>query len=665
MHKIFKKVFLLDLLFLSLLTTISLALISFYFDAQYLQTGYADWIVQSFRIKLLEDYGFTSWVHAWSNGISIWRSYQFIPHYLTLGIAELLHLEIHRAMVIMTIVQFVGLRLLIYFILRLLSFSPLTAFICAILSFAIGQYWSGIGDYSLLFAFTFFPLIIFAWTKYHQGKIKYVYPYIAGSCFYMHPLLGFSAMGLWVLSVILSEKKIISWPIFIQFLIILATSSLFWFPIVSKLSYFYSNPVFSTQYFLDFAISKYSYYGLSLFLFLALGLSFFWMFKPLPAKLGWAKVLLVFSLIYLTLIIVGVSLDLPGALYQFQYSRGTTLIGIAILFTFAVVVERIIQLKSRVFKGVVVFIFLLSLIEGLWFTSIYSPQPIKKAEDVVAVAHDKQLIDTASARVFTPTIHWSSYLGPADAKYPYSYMEHMDSNQIPQRLSQLMFYHPYFEEAPDATLQRLSDYYKITGTRYLIFEKSSPFTYSYKNKTQLGYKDLGEIETSTSLYHGFEVPWETRNSVLVDQKDEKALKHFPFDLKFSSVNDQIALDDYVKRLSGILYKSENIPLSVVYPTPDTLQVSIPANRASNLVYINESHDIGWKAYFDGREQKIRPSGPNFMLVSLDNKEAGGELVLKHSWPVYFHIGVFLILLIPIQIVIARIYLGFIHHKKKQ
>src|SRR3990170_6732822 len=92
--------FLQDFFFILLLISISGALLFFYFDALYLDPGYQDWVVQAFRVKVLEEYGLTSWVHTWSNGISIWRSYQFIPHYITLGVAYVFNLEIPRAMVV-------------------------------------------------------------------------------------------------------------------------------------------------------------------------------------------------------------------------------------------------------------------------------------------------------------------------------------------------------------------------------------------------------------------------------------------------------------------------------------------------------------------------------------------------------------------------------------
>lgn len=647
-----KRLFI-DLFFATLLILISLALIFFYFNANYLDTGYADWIVQAFRVKLLDQYGLNSWTHTWSNGISIWRSYQFVPHYLTIGFSHLFNIEIARAMVLLTIVQFVALRLIMYVVLRLLKFSPITAFICAILSFAIGQYWNGVSEYSLLFAFTFFPIIIYLWTLYYHGKIQYVYPYIAGLCFYIHPMLGFSAFGLWAFSVLFSERKIISWAVFFQLLIILSTSSLFWFPVVSKMSYFYANPVFSTKYFLDLAIAKYSFFGLSLFIFIALFLSLLWIFKPIPEKWGWTKVLLFFSISYLTIIIIGVSFNLPGAIYQFQYSRGTTLIGIAILFSFALVVEHITHIKSMVIKGVCIFVLCLSLIEGIWFTSIYSPQPLQKGDDVVSKAVQQHKIDPNAGRILTPTIDWSSYLGPLNARYPYSYMEHMDSNQIPQRLSQMVFYHPFFEEAPEATIKRLSLYYKITGTKYLLFEDNSPFAISYRKKGE--YTDLGKIEASKGIYQGFEVPWEIRNAVLIAKKDEQGMTHFPFNLKFSNINDQIELDSHVEKFVDVLYRPTNIPLTVTYPTSDSLQIAVPKNRSSNLVYVNESHDVGWKAYLNGREQKITPTGPNYMLISIDNLQDGGTLILKHTWPLYFFVGIFLILLVPIEIAIVMLY----------
>src|SRR5258708_29926720 len=111
-----------DFIFASVLTTISLSLVFFYFRAEYLSAGYPDWMVHAFRIKSLSDFGFLSWTHVWANGISLWKAYQFIPHYLTLGIVQLFHVPIPRAMVIITIILFVLLRFFIYFSLRLLKF---------------------------------------------------------------------------------------------------------------------------------------------------------------------------------------------------------------------------------------------------------------------------------------------------------------------------------------------------------------------------------------------------------------------------------------------------------------------------------------------------------------------------------------------------------------
>src|SRR5579859_2389391 len=173
-----------DLFFFCLLVSISLLLISFYFNANFLNTGYADWMVHAFRIKFLQSYGLLSWTHEWDNGMNIWKSYQFIPHLLTLGLSTFFHVTIPRAMVLMIIILFVLLRLFIYCILRILHVSSVGSFISALLSFDIAQYWGGVGDFSLLFGFTFFPVVLYLWIQYYQGKLSYIFAYITGLLFY-------------------------------------------------------------------------------------------------------------------------------------------------------------------------------------------------------------------------------------------------------------------------------------------------------------------------------------------------------------------------------------------------------------------------------------------------------------------------------------------------
>lgn len=654
MMKNLSKNVLLDILFVAILLLLSLFLISFYFHAETINTGYPDWIVHAFRIKSIQESGLLSWTHVWSNGISLWRSYQFVPHYLTLIVISLFHVSITRGMVLMTIGAFIFLHISMYVSLRLLKFSPITAFICAILSFDIAQYWGGVSDYSLLFGFTFFPWIIYAWVTYYTGKIQYIFPYIAGIVFYIHPMLGFSTAALWILTIIFFSKTFFSFSTFLQMVIFLSSSSIFWFPLVHKTSYEYTSPVFANKYFLNLVLAGYKYYGLSLFLLFCLGISSAMMFMLKKSQFQWSKALYIFACLYFFLIVIGLSIDLPKAIDQLQFSRGATLIGIAIIFVFAPVLEKLQNIRSRALKGVLLFFVCLIITEGIWFTSIYSPLPGKNFTEPISsfekLNPQRSLTDS---HVWTSDIGLTSYYASSAYHFPYSYMGHLESNQLSPRLSPLILYQANLNVIPYANLLRLNDYFKLAGVRYIFFDESSPFVTSIQQSDKQIYTDQGIIKNGDSMYHLFTVPWDVKNAAVINPIDKNQMKAFPFTLELTEVNDQIALDEYVKKFVRVLYKPENISLPISYPTQDSLMIPVPKNRSSDMIYVNESFDSGWKGYFQGKQVSLKPVGPNFTLANLHNTTDTGVLVLQHFWPRSFYISVFLIFLIPMEIVLIR------------
>ncbi len=644
-----------DIILMGILLVISVYLINFYFAANYLNTNYPDWIVHAFRIKALQHDGFASWTHVWANGISLWKSYQFIPHLLTLGIIELFHLSISRGMVVATIALFVLMRISIYITMRFLHFSPITAFISAILSFDIAQYWGGVGDFSLLFGFSFFPLVAFLWVKYYQGHIQYLFPYIVGLVFYIHPILGYSSIALWLTAVIFSHRKLLSLPVFMQGAIILASSSIFWFPLVFKTSYSYTSPVFANKYFLGLVLSAYKYFGLSIFLLFCLAISFVRSFMPMKSEFRWSKPFYIFVVLYFVLIVVGVTVDLPKAIAQLQFTRGAGLVGLAVIYAFAPVIEDITAIRGSALKALLLFVSSLALIEGIWFTSQYSPAVGKTfSEPITALMKTYPAKDIAHKRLWSSEIGLSSYLPPTTIRLPYSYMGHLDSNQISPRISPLVLYQPYVDEIPQANITRLTDYFKMSGVEYALFNENSPFTKTISTKDQTLYKDLGSVNDRGGVYHAFEVLWQPRDAVLIDPSLKNNLTHFPFTLELTDVNDQITLDDYVKKFVYLVYNDHNKPLTIAYPKATMLEVGIPSSRTSNLVYLAESFDSNWSAYFNGKLVGLKPVGPNFTLASLPNNAEQGTLIMTHRWPLSFYISVFLIFLIPLELTILYI-----------
>jgi len=233
-------------------------------------------------------------------------------------------------------------------------------------------------------------------------------------------------------------------------------------------------------------------------------------------------------------------------------------------------------------------------------------------------------------------------------------MSHLDSNQIPPRLSQILTYASYSTLVPQVNVNRLTDYVKITGTKYLFLDESSPFTQTFLTNQETAYINRGKIKTSFGLTHVFQTQWEPKDALMIDPRYTSALRHFPFTLDFSKPDGQVALDSNVHAFVTMLDKPENQRLTIHYPAQDRIAVTIPNDAPSNLIYIDESFDKEWKAFYNDTEQLIKPVGPNYMLVTLQEKGTGGQLLLKHSWPVSTYISLYFLIVIPILLFLHQI-----------
>ncbi len=644
-----------DIFFIGVLSILSFLFISFYKDAVSINTGYPDWLVHAFRVKFLETNGFISWSHIWANGANILQSYQFIPHVLTIAASKLLHVSITRAMVILIVSQFIALRIFIYIALRMFKIQAVPALVASILSFAIAQYWGGISDYSIIFGITCFPIMILLWIWQIQHRLLFVYMALCGLCFYIHPILAFYAVMLWVIGLFSTNRSIISLHTITEVLVFLLCSSLFWVPLVMKDSYAYTAPALSTLDFLKHPLADYANLGLSLSIMVAFVLSLVHIMLPNRRQFHWSYLLTIFAFTMLFLVWVQTTLNLPLFINRFQFTRGMSFIGIAIVFACSPMIERIYKKKNIILSGLLIAGAIFILSESVWFSSVYSNPPTKTIDDPVSsyikIHPSTPLRD---GRIWVPMIDASSFQAPLTMRFPYSYMGHMEPNLVSPRIVPLVSYERYQSKIPDLNMERINDYFKITGTKYVFADEYSSLTRTLLSPKS-GYKDLGSIELTSSAFHLFEVPWSIINATIVDPTYIKYFNTFPSSLASATINDQIALDSNTKILVGALYQNANTPLSVSYPTPETLTIQFPANRKSNFIYINESYSKNWKATVDGVPQKITMAGPHFMAVSLTiDQQKSGELLLRHSWPISFYASIVLIIMCSIILIVINI-----------
>jgi hypothetical protein len=641
----------LDIIFFFSICAFSTFLLRNYLNAEYLNTGYPDWIVHAFRIKILETDGFVSWTHVWANGINMWKAYQFLPHVLTIILQTLTHTDITRTMVLMTVILFVFLHASVYATIRLLAFSPLTALLAAILSIDISQFFGGVGDYSLAFGFAVFPLMLFLWIKFYNGKIQYLFPYLAGISIYMHTLLGVTGACMMFLAILMSDQKVISLKTGIQMFIFLAASSLFWFPVLVKTSFAYSSPFLTDVFFLHQVVAGYKFFGLSLAVLLSFPLALIGIFMQGKKELQWANVLFFFAVAYLCMFFLGINFPLPKAIAQTQFTRGITFVGLSIIYVVVVLFESIYKSKNMILKVLLTISIIPITLESFSIVNLYAPAITDHISDGVSAYTQQSLTD---GKIWTSSIGPSSYLSPLTYQFPYSYMEHMDSNIISPRISQFLIYGKYPIVVPAANLYRMDDYFKITGVKYAFFDEGSPFSQTLLNpQTNVtNMADLGTIRSYDTLYHAFKSGFTPIQATVLDPQLANQLFIFPKNPSFADLSDVITLDNDVKNFNQLIYAKNNKPVAVNYPSQDSITLNIPANRKSNKVYLNESYDPQWEGIFNNSNVSITPTGPNFMLITLPNSLHAGTLHLQHHYAPYLFISSFIILFIGADILIA-------------
>ncbi len=186
-----------DLLAIFGITAIGWFLIGYYVHYEYLDTGYQDWLYHAFRVRDIMQYGVSSWDHVWASGINHWRAFQYVEHIATALIVEIFGLSITKAMIWLSVIVFIGIRIISYIALRLLGINLWFSFFAIILSYASSQQWVAIKDFSLHIAFIAVPVIVFVWIKaVNDPRWVYLFAALSGASWSLHPVIGYSTTGM-------------------------------------------------------------------------------------------------------------------------------------------------------------------------------------------------------------------------------------------------------------------------------------------------------------------------------------------------------------------------------------------------------------------------------------------------------------------------------------
>lgn len=644
---------------IALIGLIGVGLLFPYIHADYLNIEYPDWYVHAFRIDQLRHYGFASWSHVWSNGISLWMSYQFVIHYLTLWVSESLGVGTNRAMILMVLMLFVIYASSIYAAIRVFGMSRIAGIVGALLAFTVSQYYVAIRDYSILLGFSLYPLTLILWKYYSEGKLTYIFPTLAGFYFYVHPILALFSLALYGVSFVLSGRRVFSLATPFQLLLYAGVSSFFWYPTIVHPAV--TNSILTNTYFINQILLPREQFGISILLYVLFFLCAFLFVLPIFKRPVWWNILFVLTALWLILVSLAVSGNISGVFLKFQFTRGMVLIGIQMIMLVAYVAHQLVRTCMLTAYSVVCILGVIALVRACWFASIYPPLT---RPHVVDQTHEftrlhERLI---GGRVLPYDIGISSFMAADLVYFPISYAAHRDSTVISQRLIQLASYNPHIKPGTEKNVRRLHSYLYLTATPYIIFDSYVPLNSALTKN--LSYTREKSIITEHVQFDLLKMPNRVTGAWAVDTETDALLSASG---DFGDINDvanQSKLDEYVATLADGLSHDTNLKLDVTYPSPQTIAVSIPEPIENGTVFVSESFDDGWQGSINGQPVNLSSGGPGFIRAALPSA-VSGTLTLTHRWQTWFYTCVYIVIASIFAAICMEIVLLVTQSKKRK
>lgn len=630
----------LDLLGVAFLAGVGWYLIGYYAMFNFLYTGYEDWIYHAFRVKSLQEYGMVPWDHVWSNGINYWKLYQYVAHYLMYGVVVLTGLPVTKVLLLSLVTIYIGLRVVLYAILRFLGVSRLWALLATLASYTIVQEWGSMQDYSIYIAFIFFPLYILLWIKtFRDLRWIYVLAAVTGMLWIFHPVLGFNASILLGFLALFSRLKSDFSKIFRVGIVYLFGALPFLISYFTA-GYFFTNPLFKSYIYLSTSVLDH-YKGLSMLYWILFGVSWIlvlWRSQLIPT---WTKVLLGYASFYLVLVYLGQQDYLPQFLVQFQFSRGLTAVALALVLVFGAVFEHALRRSRSLGLTIVATVFIAtSVVHAVDIASReYVSPPVEKIENLVATYFEGKPLPKGS--VFTDNVSEATYFAPEGIRYATSYNEHMQPHPYSTRLRVLMHSRLGYTGISKSHIKNIENYATVLGIEYLFLQASSPLV-----------KGLTEKEESQFVIESTMESDPIKDAIVVLRNTLPILSAFVIErqvvpeyllseelpLPTLHVGSYKVWDDRIAEMASIMRSDKVRPLVVEFIPTNKLVLTQNGSDSFEtiehpLVFVQQSYNSNWGVTSSTSQLAIQPTSLRLMVLEADGTlPAFFSATLENTWP---------------------------------
>ncbi len=610
-------------------------LIGYYTKYEYLVTGYQDWIYHAFRVRDVAQFGIASWDHVWGNGLNHWRAFQYVEHVFTYWVSLYTGFSITHSMLWISAIVFIAIRFFMYIAMRILGVSPMFSFFAVITSYAFSQQWIALKDYSIFIGFLVVPFYTLLWIVALKNPLYlYVTAAVAGALWSVHPVVGYSATGMFFFLLLVNNLKQYPIRLVVSLTVFFLSSLPFTIPYFFS-GYNLSNPIFETRQFLQDTI-LHEYFGLSLIYFILLGLSWMIMIWKSKESPRWAKLLLFYSTAYLIFIYFGQQGYYPAFINKFQFSRAIPFIAFLLNFCFAAFLHTVFSAsKSRMVTTVILVLAVITISQSIEVASLYTAQPEKSIQEPVSMYFSSGMVPNGS--IYFKNGVESSYFTNSGLRFITSYNQHMLPNPYPIRFDNLMKTDISYTGVTETQTQLIIDYSLVLGVEYLFIPQLSPLVDALTLRQGLlepAFEKVDEVKTDADAY----AVLRNRQPIAyayVFEAEEK-YNYFRFtDLPKPTLNatSYSPWDQEISRVAGLIRegKLKSIPLSFEWPNRLVINTGdFSSFQHPNLV-VAQSYDRAWEAE-EVMGLGIEPTNLRFMYINFLEASELNQITLKNEWP---------------------------------
>ncbi|MDD5083667.1 MAG: hypothetical protein PHT88_01850 [Candidatus Moranbacteria bacterium] len=625
---------LIEILLVACIVAVGWFLIGYYASYEFLATGYQDWIYHAFRIRDIAQYGIASWDHVWGNGVNHWRAFQYIEHILTFYVTRWTGISITHAMMWVSISVFIGIRISMYLVLRYLGINRLFSFFTTIVSYATSQQWTALKEYSIYIGFIVVPFYTLLWIAALKN-MRYIYALAAvtGALWSVHPVIGYSASGMFFVLVLANNLKKDIWAFMLAMTIFLVSSMPFTIQYFFS-GYGFSNPFYVTPQFMRMLLAP-EYFGLSLLYFIFLSLSWAVLIFKSNESPRWAKILLIYCTFYLVFIYFGLLGYYPSFVNKFQFSRAIPFIALLSAFCFAAFLQTTFPyVRSRMLYTVFLVVIVVSIAQSIEIASQYSGQPVQSIQNPAVIYFSDK--DIPQGSIYVKDVAEASHLGKPGLRFITSYNQHLLPNPYPMRFDGLMKTDISYTGVTEHQIEIINDYSLVLGVEYIFIPKLSPLVDGLtvdRESSPAMFEKVDEV-TASDAYAVLHNKQPIAYAYAFEKDDEKQLLRFDNLPKPTlQATSYIPWDDEISQMAKLIRDGSLKPLPLAFGWPDKLTVesSELASFRNPDMLVAQSYDQNW-AVSNARDVRIEPTNLRFMHLILPDDMRPSEIGLENNWP---------------------------------